>query len=279
MTQSKSSEKKLSRWQNKIHEIIYEADTPWGKVFDVVLLIMILISVVIVMLDSVEIYHGQFGELFYIIEWVLTIVFTLEYILRIISISKPRKYIFSFLGMIDLLAIIPTYLSLFIVGSQTLIIVRALRLLRIFRIFKLQHYMSEMRFLYVAVAHSLRKISIFLLFVLTVVVIMGSVMYLVEAPENGFTSIPQSIYWAIVTITTVGYGDISPITAIGKLIASMIMLLGYAIIAVPTGIVSTEMALLAKHKNDKHVACNACGKEGHDKDAKFCKYCSSKFDT
>jgi voltage-gated potassium channel len=276
MTEEKRYDSKLSPWQNKIHEIIYEHHTAAGKAFDVVLLIMIVLSIIIVMLDSVNALHGRYGNLFYIAEWVVTILFTLEYILRIITISKPSKYIFSFLGIIDLIAIIPTYLSIFFIGSQTLIIVRALRLLRIFRIFKLQHYMSEMQFLYVAVANSLRKISIFLLFVLTIVVIMGSVMYLIEGSSNGFTSIPQSIYWAIVTITTVGYGDISPVTTLGKVIASLIMLLGYGLIAVPTGIVSTEMAFMARAKKERYDVCTGCGKEGHEKDAIHCKICGTK---
>jgi len=271
-----SDTSKLKNWQIKLHTVIYESDTPAGKAFDVFLLIMIFLSVIIVMLDSVAIYHIRYGHLFYIIEWIITIVFSIEYILRIISLSRPWKFVFSPLGLIDLLAIIPTYLSLLIAGSQTLIIVRALRLLRIFRIFKLQQYLSEMRFLSVALINSLRKISIFLMFVITAVTIMGSVMYLVEDPKNGFTSIPQSIYWAIVTITTVGYGDISPVTPLGKFVASLIMLLGYGIIAVPTGIVSTEMALTARNRNEKHDVCPSCGKEGHDQDALFCKICGTK---
>lgn len=263
-------------WQQKLHETIYEANTLAGKAFDVSLLVLILFSITIVMLDSVPIYHAAYGPQFYIIEWALTIVFTIEYILRIVAISKPVKYVFSFLGLIDLLAIIPTFLSLIVAGSQTLLVVRALRLLRIFRIFKLQHYLSEMRFLSAALGNSLRKISIFLLIVITAVVIMGSIMYLVEDAENGFTSIPQCIYWAIVTITTVGYGDVSPATPLGKFIASLIMLLGYGIIAVPTGILTTEMALVAKNRKEKHDVCPGCGKEGHDEDAGFCKLCGTK---
>jgi voltage-gated potassium channel len=209
-------------------------------------------------------------------EWVFTGIFTVEYILRLISIQRPYKYVFSVLGIIDLLAIIPSYLSFILVGSQSLLVFRALRLLRVFRIFRLVHFLSEIQFLSVAITASLRKISIFILFVLTAVVILGSVIYLVEGQTNGFTSIPQSIYWAIVTITTVGYGDIAPVTPLGKFIASFIMLLGYGIIAVPTGIVTTEMAIAARSREQTNQACPSCGREGHDKDAKHCKYCGSK---
>lgn len=268
-----SRHKPFPRWKAKIHEVVYESDTPAGKTFDVVLLGLILFSVTIVVLDSMPRFHGIFGKSFYIIEWVLTIIFTIEYILRILAIRHPVKYVFSFLGIIDLLAIIPTYLSLFFIGSQSLVVVRALRILRVFRIFKLNHYVSELKFLTVAIGSSLRKISIFLLFVLTLVIIMGSIMYVVEAGKNGFTSIPQSIYWAIVTITTVGYGDVSPVTPLGKAFASLIMLIGYAIIAVPTGIVTTEMAIAARNKEQSDEVCPGCGKEGHDKDAMFCKRC------
>jgi voltage-gated potassium channel len=263
-------------WQSRLHETIYESNTIAGKIFDVSLLVLILFSIVIVMLDSVDAYHDKYGDLFYVFEWIFTVLFTLEYLLRLICIRQPLKYVFSFLGMIDLLAIIPSYLSILFAGAQSLLVLRALRLLRIFRIFKLTHFVSEMRFLRVAIYNSLRKISIFILFVITVVVIMGSVMYLIEDPENGFTSIPQCIYWAIVTITTVGYGDISPVTPFGKFIASIIMLLGYGIIAVPTGIVTTEMALAVRSRKHGHEACPGCGREGHEEDADFCKYCGAK---
>ncbi len=265
-----------SKWQMKLHEIIYESDKPAGKLFDVVLLAFILLSILVVMLDSVSQLHAQYGDAFYIIEWVFTIIFTIEYILRLICIRRPLRYVFSVLGLIDLLAIIPTYLSFIIAGSQSLLVLRALRLLRIFRIFRLVHFLSEMRFLSVAISNSLRKISIFILVLLTAVVILGSIIYLVEGRQNGFTSIPQSVYWAIVTITTVGYGDIAPVTPLGKLIASFIMLLGYGIIAVPTGIVTTEMALAARSKKPDNRACPSCGREGHDADAKFCKFCGAE---
>jgi voltage-gated potassium channel len=268
--------KSVSKWQAKLHETIYESNTLAGKIFDVSLLLLILSSITVVMLDSVDMYHEKYGDLFYTVEWIFTIVFTLEYILRLICISRPLQYVFSYLGMIDLLAIIPSYLSIVFAGAQSLLVLRALRLLRIFRIFKLTHFVTEMQFLRIAIQNSLKKISIFILFVITVVVIMGSIMYLIEDPENGFTSIPQCIYWAIVTITTVGYGDISPVTPIGKFVASIIMLLGYGIIAVPTGIVTTEMALAVRSRRHGHEACPDCGREGHDHDAEFCKFCGGK---
>lgn len=275
-----SSDEKVTNqtWRSRLHTIIYESETPAGKAFDVALLIAIVVSITIVMLDSVPSLHAKFGSTFYTMEWTFTGLFTVEYILRVISIRKPLKYVFSFLGLIDILAIIPSYLSVIFVGSQSLLVLRALRLLRIFRIFRLVHFLSELRFLSVAMINSLRKISVFLLFLLTMVVILGSVMYLVEEPKDGFTSIPQCIYWAIVTITTVGYGDISPVTPLGKFIASFIMLLGYGFIAVPTGIVTTEMAIATKKRRQNNQACPNCGREGHDVDAKYCKYCSEQLD-
>lgn len=275
MNESQSSNPAPQSWQAKLHEIIYESEKPEGKAFDIALLACIVISIIVVILDSVQSLRAKYGDVFFILEWIFTGIFTIEYILRLICIRRPLKYVFSAFGIIDLLAIIPTYLSFIIAGAQSLLVLRVLRLLRVFRIFRLVHFLSELRFLSVAVVNSLRKISIFILFVLAVVVILGSVIYLVEGPENGFTSIPQSIYWAIVTITTVGYGDLAPATPLGKVIASFIMLLGYGIIAVPTGIVTTEMALTARKKEQSNSACPACGREGHDRDAKHCKYCGA----
>ena len=263
-------------WREKIHSVVYESSTPAGKAFDVTLLFLIFTSILVVMLDSVESLHSRYGNLFLTLEWTYTILFTIEFILRLICIKKPLRFIFSFFGIIDILSIIPTYLGLIYAGAQTLLVVRALRLLRVFRIFKLRHYVNEMQFLLQAIKGSIRKISIFMMMVFTTVIVLGSVMYLVERGQNGFTSIPDSIYWAIVTITTVGYGDISPVTPLGKFVASVIMLMGYGIIAVPTGIITTEMALAARNKNHSAETCPNCGREGHEEDAVYCKYCSAK---
>jgi len=263
-------------WQQRLHDVVYESNTVAGKAFDVALLILIFTSILVVMLDSVEEWHQRYGRLFSTIEWSVTILFTIEYILRLICIKKPLRYITSFLGTIDLLAIIPSYLSVFYAGANSLLVFRSLRLLRVFRIFKLTHFITEMQFLGSAIRASLKKISIFMSIVLMLVIILGSVMYLVEERQNGFTSIPQSIYWAIVTITTVGYGDISPVTTGGKLVASIIMLMGYGIIAVPTGIVTNEMVNAARSKKLHTEACPVCGRESHDGDAVYCKYCGAK---
>jgi len=255
---------------------VSESNTRAGKAFDIALLILMFASIVVVMLDSIPGLRPRYGRLFYRLEWAFTIIFTIEYILRLICIKKPLRYVTSSLGIIDLLAIIPSYLSIFFAGAESLLVLRALRLLRIFRIFKLTHFISEMNFLSAAIRSSLKKISIFMLAVLAIVTILGSLMYVVEGGQNGYSSIPTSIYWAIVTITTVGYGDISPVTPLGKFIASLIMLLGYGIIAVPTGILTTEMAVAARSKSQHRDVCPACGREGHDADARHCKYCGEK---
>ncbi|HYF32542.1 MAG TPA: ion transporter [Chitinophagaceae bacterium] len=271
-----SENKTRNNWRHRLHETIYESNTLSGKIFDISLLLLILLSILVVVLDSVSSWREEYGKLFYTAEWIFTVLFTIEYILRLISLRQPLKYVFSFIGLVDLLAIIPSYLSIFFAGAQSLLVLRALRLLRVFRIFKLAHFISEMRFLGTAIRGSMRKISIFMLIVIMLVIILGSVMYLLEDGKNGFTSIPESIYWAIVTITTVGYGDITPATTMGKVVASLIMLIGYGIIAVPTGIITTEMALAARNKEHHHEVCPRCGKEGHDADAKYCKNCGEK---
>lgn len=263
------------KWQLRLHEIIYESNTPAGKAFDVGLLFAIFTSITIVMLDSVHSFHNKYGSVFSAIEWGFSILFTIEYILRLICIKKPFRYVFSLLGIIDLIALIPSYLSIFFVGAQSLLVFRALRLLRVFRIFKLGHFLTEINFLTTALKGSVRKISIFLLTVLMLTVILGSIMYLVEQRENGFSNIPESIYWAVVTITTVGYGDISPVTPMGKLVASVVMLIGYSIIAVPTGILTHDLAMLARQKKELPESCPSCSREGHDEDAEYCKYCGS----
>ena len=262
-------------WQRRLHTIIYESDTPAGKAFDIALLLCILLSIAVVILDSVPRYHVVYGRVFLATEWVFSILFTLEYVLRLVTVQRPLRFVLSPLGLIDLLAILPSYLSIVLPGTQSLMVLRALRLLRIFRIFKLGHFLSEAEFLSAAIRGSVRKILIFMLAVLTLIIILGSVMYLVEGPAAGFTSIPDSIYWAVVTITTVGYGDISPQTPMGKLIASIMMLVGYGIIAVPTGILGSEIAAEARKRNQSAESCPACGRQGHDADARHCKWCGA----
>ncbi len=262
--------------RHRLHTIIFEADTPGGKAFDVALLIAILASVLAVCLESVGSIKDEYGTLLLEIEWVLTIAFTAEYLLRLFCVSKPWRYARSFYGVVDLLAILPTYLSLVLVGSHSFAIIRALRLLRVFRVFKLGHFVREADMLAGALAASRRKILVFLGAVLTLQFILGTLMYAVEGGQGGgFTSIPESVYWAIVTMTTVGYGDIAPVTVLGKFIASAIMISGYAIIAVPTGIVSVEFARAAAPPVSTQ-ACPACGVDGHDIDAKFCNHCGGR---
>ena len=272
-------------WKNKLHEIIYEADTPLGKWFDILLFILIIISVLLVMLESVKWIDATYHETLFVLEWVITIFFTIEYIARIITIKKPWKYIFSFYGIIDFLSTIPLYLSYILAGSQALLAIRAFRLIRVFRILKLVQFLGEASQLKKALKASRAKITVFLFAVLIVSVMLGTVMYLIEGEEAGFTSIPTSIYWTIVTLTTVGYGDIAPITPQGQLIATIIMLLGYGIIAVPTGIVTAEMgkqpdgAKIPDAEPYVHVntqACTTCSKEGHRDEAKFCFNCGSE---
>ncbi|WP_046745465.1 ion transporter [Kordia zhangzhouensis] len=262
-----------TNWKAKLHEIIYEADTPEGKLFDVILLILILASILLVMLESVSEFASKYGTFLYVSEWLITILFTIEYFARIVSIKKPSKYIFSFYGIIDLISTIPMYLSFFFVGTQSLIAFRALRLMRIFRVLKLGRYIGESNNIMRALNASKIKIGVFIMFILILCTILGSIMYLVESEQDsGFTSIPRSIYWAIVTLTTVGYGDIAPYTALGQFIASIIMILGYGIIAVPTGIVTAEMATLDKVDLNTQ-SCPNCAAEKHRNDAEYCYNC------
>ncbi len=260
----------------RVHEIIFEADTAAGKAFDLVLLILILLSVAVVMMESVEELDQRYSQLFSILEWSMTILFTIEYGLRIYSIGRPWKYITSFYGIVDLFAILPTYLGLFFVGTHYLVTIRALRLLRVFRILKLTQYLSESATLLQALRASRRKITIFLGVVMTIVCIVGSSMYLIEYDQgSGFTSIPRSMYWAIVTITTVGYGDIAPVTTLGQFLSVILMVTGYAVLAVPSGIISVEIVQAQKNILPTQ-SCPECSREGHDEDAAFCKYCGGE---
>lgn len=266
----------LRPWQKKLQEVIHGTDTKLGRNFDVLLLIVILISIVVVMLESVRWLNNQYSFTFWSIEWVVTALFTVEYFLRIISLKKPLTYVFSFMGVVDLLSLLPTYIGLFVEGTEALMVIRSIRFLRIFRILKLSRYMLGADILGEALKNSRHKIIVFLISILTIVIIMGGLMFVIEPNEAGFTSIPRSVYWAIITITTVGYGDIAPVTPVGQAIASLIMLFGYAIIAVPTGIVSSEFTALKKD-SVKPFECPNCGATGHDKEAKFCKECGTKF--
>jgi voltage-gated potassium channel len=263
-----------SRWRERLHEVIFESDTRAGKTFDLALLMCILASVLVVVLESVGSLRLAHGAKLRAAEWLFTGLFSVEYILRLVAVRRPLHYARSFFGLVDLAAILPTYLSLFLPGTQALLVIRALRLLRVFRILKLAHFLGEAQALKAALRASVRKITVFLTTVLILVVIIGALMYLVEGEAHGFTSIPQSIYWAIVTLTTVGYGDLAPATVLGKILASAVMILGYGIIAVPTGIVTVELS--RRPSAISAQACPHCGAEGHDADARFCKYCGAR---
>lgn len=274
--EEKEIQSAYKRYQHQVHEIIFEADTPMGKLFDVVLIVLIVLSVATVMLDSVDDYNAAFGGVFYVLEWVFTIVFTIEYVLRLSCIEQPTRYARSFFGVVDLLAILPTYVSLVLPGSHYLLVIRLLRVLRVFRVLKIVQYVGEADLLMSALHESRRKITIFLFAVFTLATVAGSLMYMIEGQENGFTSIPRSVYWSVVTLTTVGYGDISPRTPLGQALATAIMLLGYGIIAVPTGIVTVELARATERKDISTQSCPSCGGESHARDAMYCKYCGAK---
>ena len=269
---------KLKNWKEKVHEVIYEADTPAGKLFDVILLLVILLSILLVMLESIESIGTKYAYILNVAEWVITILFSIEYLARIISVEKPKTYVFSFYGIIDLLSTIPKYISLFVLGTHSLVALRALRLLRVFRILKLTRFIGESANFGKALKRSRAKIAVFISFVIVLCIILGTVMYLVESNEgSGFTSIPRSVYWAIVTLTTVGYGDIAPITALGQFIASLIMILGYGIIAIPTGIVTSEMSKSEKELIPNNTQnCANCNEDYHQDNAEFCHKCGNK---
>ena len=267
-------EKSKSAFRTRLYEIIFNADTFGGKLFDLLLIVFIVLSVVVVILESVAHIETKYGEMLRLLEWAFTIAFTIEYVARIISINHPKNYIFSFYGMVDFLSIIPTYLSLIFVGTQAFLVIRMLRLVRVFRVLKLMQFLGAADLLYMALKRSMPKITVFLVVVLSTNVIVGALMYIIEGADHGFTSIPTGIYWSIVTMTTVGYGDISPQTTLGQLLASFVMIMGYGIIAVPTGIVTSEMTK-AKWVKESARACSNCGREGHDDDAGFCKFCGS----
>jgi voltage-gated potassium channel len=258
-------------WRARSYEVIFGHDTKAGKAFDVLLILAILFSVGVVMLDSVSAIAAPLHRAFFWSEWIFTILFTGEYILRLASVRRPAGYALSFFGVVDFLAILPTYLSLLLPGGQYLIVIRILRVLRVFRVLKLARFVGEARILGLALRAARFKITVFLITVLTVVIVVGSVMFLIEGPEHGFTSIPKGVYWAIVTLTTVGYGDIAPATVAGRTLAALVMILGYGIIAVPTGIVTVELAQQARKLASRH--CPACGTGEEDRDAHFCRRC------
>lgn len=265
-----------SSWRKQLYIVIFKSDTPAGKAFDVVLLVFILLSLFTVIIESVRSIRSEYGQTLIYLEWFFTICFTLEYLLRIISAPRPFRYIFSFYGLVDLLSILPAYLSLVYTSTRFLLVIRGLRLLRIFRVLKLGRYLGEAETLQKALRNSIYKIIVFIGAVLIIVVIVGALMYLIEGPENGYTSIPVSIYWAVVTLTTVGFGDITPHTPAGKLLATLLMLLGYGIIAVPTGIVSSELTKADKKTPETAKACAHCKPEDHAADATYCKFCGFK---
>ncbi len=271
-----AAERPSTKRRARLHEVIFESDTRAGRAFDLTLIWLIILSVATVVLESVREVREQYGTLLHALEWIFTLLFTVEYGLRLLSVRHPLRYATSFFGVVDLLAIVPTYLSLFVPGSQYLLVIRILRLLRVFRLLKLSEYVTEADTLRLALRASSRKISVFISAVVLLVVIIGAVMYVIEGEANGFTSIPRSIYWAIVTLTTVGYGDLSPRTALGQMVASIVMIIGYGIIAVPTGIVSVELAQAVRRKEVTGQSCPSCAAEGHDADANCCKYCGAQ---
>lgn len=258
-----------------LHQIVFESDTRAGRAFDVAVIVLILTSVLVVSLETVNGLPPVLYTAIRAIEWILSIIFTIEYVLRLSAVRRPLRYATSFYGIVDLLSILPTYISLFVPGAQVLLVVRILRILRIFRVLKLARFLTEADTLSLAMRASARKITVFLVSVAAIVVVVGALMYAVEGAEHGFTSIPRSMYWAVVTLTTVGFGDITPKTPLGQMIASLVMILGYGIIAVPTGIVTAELTGRRHHPVVSGQTCPVCAAEGHDPDARFCRRCGA----
>ena len=275
MTHVQNGRRPVSGWRLRLRRIMFESETPAGRRFALVLIFTIILSVLTVMLDSVDAVRNAHGDLLYVLEWFFTLVFTLEYILRLVCAERRLRYATSFFGIVDLLAILPTYIDVLLPGSHYLVVIRVLRVLRVFRVLKLVQYLAAARMMLRAIQSSYRKVAVFVLTVMTAVVILGSLMYVIETPENGFTSIPRSIYWAIVTITTVGYGDISPKTAPGQMLATIVMLLGFSIIAVPTGILSVEISQAMRIRGGAR-SCLGCNAEIREPDAKYCQYCGTE---
>ncbi|WP_106419511.1 ion transporter [Salinicola tamaricis] len=267
-----------SSFRKQLFQIIFESDTRAGKTFDIALITLILLSVVVVFVDSVPHLHQHYGEWFLLVEWIFTLIFTLELVLRLYCLERPLRYLKSFYGVLDLLAILPTWLSLFLPGAQSLLVLRILRVLRVFRVLRLMEFVGEGRMLVQALRRSQRKILLFLITVLLIITIFGALIYMIEPPEAGFTSMPRSMYWAIVTLTTVGYGDIAPVTPIGQFISAFMMVLGYSILAVPTGVFSAEVIRSIREERYSDEACPGCGHEGHERDSRYCRLCGTWLD-
>jgi voltage-gated potassium channel len=271
----KAATHQFAPWRQRLHEIIFEADTPAGKLFDVLLIVSILISVAAVMLESIAAFRAAYGPALRAVEWGFTVLFTVEYLLRLVCVGQPLRYALSFFGLVDFMAVVPTYFSLLLPGSQYLLAIRLLRILRVFRVLKLVPYLAEANLLMQALRASRRKITVFIYTVLTLVTMAGSLMYMIEGETSGFTSIPRGIYWAVVTVTTVGYGDISPQSGVGQALAAVLMIMGYGIIAVPTGIVTVELAQASRKKVSTQV-CQQCHTGDHAPDAVYCRKCGTR---
>ncbi|MCE3026731.1 MULTISPECIES: ion transporter [unclassified Salinicola] len=267
-----------SNFRKQLFQIIFESDTRAGKAFDIALITLILLSVVVVFVDSVPHLHQHYGEWFLLAEWIFTLIFTFELVLRLYCLERPLRYLKSFYGVLDLIAILPTWLSLFLPGAQSLLVLRILRVLRVFRVLRLMEFVGEGRMLMQALRRSQRKILLFLITVLLIITIFGALIYMIEPPEAGFTSMPRSMYWAIVTLTTVGYGDIAPVTPVGQFISAFMMVLGYSILAVPTGVFSAEVIRSIREERYSEEACPGCGHEGHERDSRYCRLCGTWLD-